>query len=107
QSALDTIRGSALLSCDFQIPPSTTAASLDFGKVNLEVTGSNGQSQQLIYVDNDAACATAKSSAWHYDVDPATGTPQRIIVCPNACTQIRADAGAQVNLQIGCKSSIR
>jgi len=107
QAALNAIRGSALVSCDFQVPPSTGSGALDFGKVNLEVTGSNGQKEQLVYVDDDAACATATSDAWHYDVDPATSTPQRIIVCPSACSKIEADVGAVVNLQIGCKASIR
>jgi hypothetical protein len=107
QAALNAIRGSALVSCDFQVPPSTGSGSLDFGKVNLEVTESSGQKEQLIYVDNDAACATATSDAWHYDVDPSKNIPQQIIVCPDACSKIKADSGAVVNLQIGCKASIR
>jgi hypothetical protein len=107
QAALNAIRGSSLVSCDFQVPPSTGSGSLDFGKVNLEVTKSNGQKEQLIYVDSDAACASAASDAWHYDVDPTKNTPQQIIVCPGACSKIKADSSAVVNLQIGCKSSIR
>src|SRR5581483_9606634 len=100
QAALNAIRGSSLVSCDFQVPPSTGSGSLDFGKVNLEVTKSNGQKEQLIYVDNDAACAGAASDAWHYDVDPTKNTPQQIVVCPDACSKIKADSSAVVNLQI-------
>ncbi|HEX4335891.1 MAG TPA: vWA domain-containing protein [Polyangiaceae bacterium] len=107
QAALNAIRGSALVSCDFQVPPSTGSAGLDYGKVNLEVTKSTGDKEQLVYVDSDAACASATTPAWHYDVAPTTATPQRIIVCPSACTAITSDPGAQVNLQIGCKDSIR
>ena len=52
--------------------------------------------------------AGATNPAWHYDMQPTSGaTPTRIIVCPNACSTIKADAGAFVNLQIGCKESIR
>lgn len=107
QTALNAIRGSSLVSCDFQVPPSTGSGGLDFDKVNLEVTSSNGQKEQLVYVDNDSACGSTNSDAWHYDVDPTTSTPQRIIVCPSACTKIQSDVGAVVNLQIGCKASIR
>lgn len=108
QAALQAIRGSALVSCDFKIPPSTGSAMLDYGKVNLEVTKSGGQKQQLVYVDNDAACASATGPAWHYDIAPPAGTPERIIVCPNTCSSIiTSDPGAVVNLQIGCKDSIR
>jgi hypothetical protein len=107
QDALRAIRGSALVSCDFQVPPSTSGAMLDFGKVNLEVTHANGKKDQLVYVDSDAACAGSASPAWHYDVAPGSGTPQRIVVCPSACSQITAEGNAVVNLQIGCKDSIR
>jgi hypothetical protein len=108
EAALDAIRGSALVSCDFQVPPSTGGAMLDFNKVNLEVTFTGGKQQQLVYVDSDAACAAATNPAWHYDVAPTgSAAPTRIIVCPSACTTIKADTGAVVNLQIGCKESIR
>jgi hypothetical protein len=107
QDALKAIRGSALVACDFQVPPSSGGAMLDFGKVNLEVTHANGKKDQLIYVDGDAACAGAPGPAWHYDVAPASGTPQRIVVCPSACNTITAEGNAVVNLQIGCKDSIR
>jgi hypothetical protein len=107
QAALNSIRGSALVSCEFQVPKSTGSGGLDFGKVNLEVTKSDGQKEQLVYVDSDAACASATGPAWHYDVAPSSSTPQRIIVCPNTCTTITSDPGATVNLQIGCKDSIR
>ena len=63
QDALRAIRGSALVSCDFQVPPSTSGAMLDFGKVNLEVTHGNGKKEQLVYVDSDAACAGSASAA--------------------------------------------
>src|SRR5262249_6148501 len=97
QAALDAIRGSALVSCDFQVPPSTGGAMLDFNKVNLQVTYTGGKQQQLVYVDDDAACAGATNPAWHYDVPPTGGaTPTRIIACPNACSMIKADSGAVV-----------
>jgi hypothetical protein len=39
---------------------------------------------------------------WHYDVDPATGTPTSIRVCPASCEKIQRDTATKDDLVFGC-----
>lgn len=104
QAALDSIRGSAQASCDYQVPPNTGGAVLDLNTVTLEVTSSDGKQKQLAHVADGAACATAADSAWYYDAPPTSGaTPTRVSLCPSACSAIVADGGAVVHFRIACK----
>jgi hypothetical protein len=95
QNALAVIRG-ATISCDLQLPSAPTNQSLDFGKVNVQYTGSNGQANTLFY---NQSCA-GNGLGWAYD-DPQT--PTRIQICPSSCATIQGDTlGATLDIALGC-----
>lgn len=43
---------------------------------------------------------------WYYDVNPATGTPTRVVMCPASCNRLKQGANQSVELLFGCRSSI-
>ena len=105
-AALDSIRGSALLSCELQVPPGDGTKGLDYFQVNLQMSPANGDTKQLVYVQNAAGCSGSPGVGWYYDVDPQAQTPTKIIVCPDVCSSFQALPGAKINLQIGCTTII-
>jgi hypothetical protein len=95
ENALSVIRGSTI-SCDLQLPTAPANQSLDFGKVNVGYTGSNGQATTLLY--NQSCGGTGLG--WAYD-DPQV--PTRIQICPASCTTIQGDTlGATLDIALGC-----
>jgi hypothetical protein len=105
-AALDAVRGSALLSCELQVPPSDAMKGLDYFRVNLVLSGQGVDSQQLVYVKDSSGCAGATGRGWYYDADPTAQTPTKIIVCPDVCSTIQNTRAAKINLQIGCQTII-
>ncbi|HEY0712370.1 MAG TPA: hypothetical protein VGF45_06835, partial [Polyangia bacterium] len=103
QEALDTIRGAAL-ACDFKIPPPKDG-KLDYGKVNVRFTPTGANASDLSYVRSMAGCDPTRGG-WYYDVDPAMGTPARILVCPSTCEKFKKDGSAKVDLLFGCTTII-
>jgi hypothetical protein len=98
--ALNQIRGKAL-ACEFKIPP-PTMGQLDFGKVNVRIDGAAG-AEDLVYVGRADRCDPTRGG-WFYDVDPAAGTPTRILVCEATCQRLKAARDIKVELRFGCKS---
>jgi hypothetical protein len=97
--ALNLIRKTAA-SCDFQLD---SAASLNFDRVNLQVTDAAGASTGLLNVGDASACGS--DDGWYY-VRDAAGTPTQISVCPNTCTTF-TEEGVRADLQVGCATRIR
>jgi hypothetical protein len=97
--ALNEIRNTAV-SCDFQL---AGAATLDFDRVNLQVTDAAGSSTGLLNVGDASACGDG--DGWYYLRD-AAGTPFQISVCPNTCGTF-AGEGIRADLQVGCATRIR
>jgi hypothetical protein len=102
QAALDQIKGTAL-ACEFQIP-TPTGGTLDYGKVNIEVSSSDG-TQTLFYVGSAAQCDPV-NGGWYYDIDPSAGTPTKILVCPATCAAFKAATDAKVQVLIGCQTIV-
>jgi hypothetical protein len=100
QAALDKIRG-ATLSCDFQLPK-PEAGTVDFGKVNVDVKSDVGTSK--LYYTGGADKCDPQQGGWYYDVDPAAGTPTRIIVCPATCSAFESTPGLTVKILLGCET---
>jgi hypothetical protein len=95
ESALAVIRG-ATISCNLQLPMAPSNQSLDFGKVNVEYTGSNGSANTLLY---NQSCG-GNGLGWAYD-DP--NMPSRIQICPASCATIQGDTlGATLDIALGC-----
>jgi hypothetical protein len=90
--------------CDFVIPQ-PRAGVLDYGKVNVHVSGA-GRDEDLPYVRNPAGCDPTRGG-WYYDADPATGgTPSRVVVCDLSCKSLEGDPTLRVDLRFGCKTLV-
>jgi hypothetical protein len=97
--ALNGIRNSAV-SCDFRLDG---AASLDFDRVNLQMTDAGGAVTGLLNVGDASACGN--DDGWFY-VRDAAGTPVQITVCPSTCDTF-TEEGVRADLQVGCATRIR
>ncbi len=97
-AALDAIRKSAL-PCSFDIPP-PTVGTIDYDKVNVELTSGAGSITDFGYVGDATGCSKAPAIGWYYD-DPAS--PKKVILCADACDNARAGTGAQISVLFGCK----
>jgi hypothetical protein len=96
-AALKAIQGKAL-GCGYEIPQPTSGQTVDFSKVNVQVTLGNSAPQVLNYVASEAKCDPAKGG-WHFD-DPLA--PTKILLCGPTCGPVGADSGAKVEILLGC-----
>lgn len=96
--ALNEIRGSAL-GCQFAVPD---MPGIDFLKVNVRVQSGSGM-EEIPYVGSADRCDPT-SGGWHYDVDPTTAAPTRVVVCDATCRKYKLDPAAKVDLLFGCKT---
>ena len=101
-AALNQIRGVAV-PCDLPIPM-PTMGQIDFGKVNVRVSGGGGPID-LVYVGRRDRCDVTRDG-WYYDVDPMTATPGRVHLCPGVCERLKADPRGTVEVHFGCKTRI-
>jgi hypothetical protein len=99
--ALNAIRGSAVIPCQYVLPPSEPGKEIDPGKVNVTYTPSSGSAQPLLQAPSQAQCPA--SGGWYYD-DPAT--PTKILLCPATCSVVSADPKGQVDVLLGCKTEV-
>lgn len=93
----------ALLSLAACHAGAVTRASND-RRVNVHFTGAAG-AEDVPYVGTAARCDAARGG-WYYDVDPATATPTRVLMCPRTCARFAADPGGQVQVGYGCKTQL-
>lgn len=93
RAAIDEIRGAAI-SCDVAIPEPPADRVFDERAVEVTYTTGSGSLTSLRY---DPAC---DGLAWHYD-DPET--PSRIVLCPDACQAVQAEAAATLAVNFACE----
>jgi hypothetical protein len=104
-AALATVRARAL-PCAFGIPR-PASGTLDYGKVNVQLTPGKGGGASVIPMVARAEDCDAKGG-WYYDVDPKSGaTPSRILTCPATCERLREDGGARVDVLFGCATILK
>jgi hypothetical protein len=100
-SALAQIR-SGSLACEYSLPASPQGQTLDYNTVNVQLTLSDKSTKNILYVTDNDHCSKA-ALGWFYDADPAKGgTPTKINVCPDTCTNLRAQTGATLQIKLGC-----
>jgi hypothetical protein len=92
--ALNAIRSQAL-PCDYALP--SADSSVDVKRVNLRHTSASGDTATIGWVSGPDAC-DPQQGGWYFD-DP--NAPQRLIVCPNRCDQLK-QAGGEVQVLLGC-----
>ena len=96
-NALTQIRGE-VASCDIQVPSAGADQTVDTSKVNVTLT-LGGEDTELGQVMNERDCEDL--GAWYYN-DSET----RIQLCPAACDAVTADPSAQIDIVLGCTTSV-
>jgi hypothetical protein len=97
-TALNAIRGAAVIPCDLEIPPANNGGALDYGQVNVVYSTSGCNFQPAFYVASEAKCDA--TGGWYYD-DP--NAPKRVKLCPSTCDEI-SRPGAALRFSVGCQS---
>ena len=92
--ALDEIVDRAS-TCELPLPIPKTG-TLDRDLVNVIYSPGDGSAAKLLAQDNSAACDTS-AAGWQYADDDS-----KIRLCASTCTTLRADAGARVDVVLGC-----
>ncbi len=89
------------VACELLTPPQQQPGGIiDWTKVQVEYTpGGTGTPQLFPQVPNAAACS---GDGFYYD-NPAN--PTKAILCPTACTKVKNDSTAKVDLLLGCLGS--
>ena len=90
-AALAAVSGQAL-SCDIDVPQSTSGAAVDLNYVNVEVNGAS-----VLRDKND--CAT-QTTGWNYNADQT-----KIVLCGTACSDAKL-ANATIQVVLGCPSQV-
>jgi hypothetical protein len=98
-AALNEIRGNEIR-CDIAIPPSNNGMPIDFNRVNVNYTPSNGGAV-VPFGKVPSAADCMDLNGWYYD-DPSA--PTRIVLCDAACQSVNADSGAELSIVLGCMS---
>jgi hypothetical protein len=89
------------LGCEFDIPKAKDGSTVDPSNVVVRYTpGSGGGTQSLTQVTDPSKCSTV-ANAWYYDNNAA---PTKIIFCPSTCNGPGAEAGAKLEIALGCKA---
>jgi len=87
------------IGCTYKVPV-PEAGLIDYTKVKVEYQPGNGDpAQQFDSVPDASQCAAGK---WYYDDNNA---PTTVTLCPDTCTQVKADNQAKVTLLLGCLGS--
>jgi hypothetical protein len=81
-----------ILHCDVPLPDPPQNQRLDFDRVNVVFTSSDGASTILLR-DDSPSC----SLGWRYSSDR-----QSIVLCGDACTAVNAELGAKLEFVFGC-----
>lgn len=88
------------LPCAFAVPDAPADMTLDYGRVNVQLTpGGGGEPGVIPQVDSAAACGGL--GGWYYD-DPEA--PTEILLCETTCRFVAADAMARVDIALGCET---
>jgi hypothetical protein len=85
--------------CEFRVPD---AIAGDYDELNLDFSFAS-MTLRIPQVEDASACDST-SGGWHYDVDPGSGDPQRIIACPSSCSILTANATGTAAFELGCDS---
>jgi hypothetical protein len=96
QTALGDI-ASRIVRCDFPLPEPPQNESLDLQTVNVVLTASGGK-ETLLANDASSSCM----DGWQYSADH-----QRIVLCPDTCTLVRAELGSKLESFVGCPTVVR
>jgi hypothetical protein len=97
--AMNAIRKSAGLACEYQIPAANDGGVIDFDKVNVQyIPGNGGPPADVLRAQSAADCDPVQGG-WYYDNNAA---PTKILICPATCMTIEADDMGKIDILFGC-----
>jgi hypothetical protein len=88
------------ISCELPVPKPEDGVEIDTGRVNVKVVPSDGGPEKEILQDNNGTCD--KVDGWQYNSDKT-----KILLCGQACADIRKDNGAKVSVLFGCETKVK
>ncbi len=88
------------VACELTIPAPPAGETLDPNKINVVYTSSDGTKTEVVKQDTSATCEGG-ANGWQYNADKT-----KVLLCGDACTKVREDLGAKVNIQFGCRTKI-
>lgn len=97
--ALKTVRGQAL-PCEYTLPDDVDQGKIAYDEVNVLFTPGGASSPETLPQSADSC---ADGGSWYYD-DPTQ--PTQILLCPSACTKVKQDFNAGLDILLGCKTEI-
>lgn len=83
--------------CEVELPANIDERVVDFDRAVVRVTSSTGQVTRVLE-DRTAWCDYG-ANGWQYEDGRA-----RIVLCGAACDALRADRGAKVSVELGCRA---
>jgi hypothetical protein len=86
------------LPCDLPLP-TPISGQLDPNTLSVGFVSGNGVQTALVRVDNEALCSL---HGWYLATDPATGQPDRMVLCSDVCTATQNDAKSKIVVSAGC-----
>jgi len=99
-AALNQIRSVASVPCILTIPVGSGGA-VDFAKVNVVDTPSDGGAPADFYQVTDANACPSQSGGWFYDNASA---PTNIHLCPATCNAVTQSQTDQIDILLGCQT---
>jgi hypothetical protein len=98
-SALGSVSGAAL-GCEFAVP--STSVAVTPGSVNVQYRSNTGEPQCFPY---DPAPCSASANGWQFaKLGDGSDDLSRVVICGSACTQVRNDNMASVDIILGCET---
>lgn len=99
--AMNAIRKSAGLACEYLIPPPAMGETIDFKKVNVQyIPGGNGVPVDVLHANTEADCDPV-AGGWYYDDNAA---PKKVVICPATCSKIEKDSVGKIDILLGCET---
>jgi hypothetical protein len=83
----------AIVACDYALPEPPAGETLDLGAINVIHTPGGGEAT-IVPRSNDANC----TDGWRLDDN------QHVVLCPNTCSTVQADASSGLEVLFGCAS---
>jgi len=96
-AAMNQIRATAAVPCEFLVPVEGSGGTIDPSQVNVSITA-GAVTTPLLQSADETSC-DAQAGGWFYDTDQQV---TRIRLCPASCTAVLADTAASVQLELGC-----
>jgi hypothetical protein len=102
--ALNQIRGSVQLACEYTVPQPTGGGKANLNEVNLAFTPGSGPSaniHRVIYPVADATQCAVGVGGWYYD---KTKDPVMVKLCDSTCSDVSMDRFGELDIVVGCQT---